>query len=150
MKHQTRWPLMLVSVLLILAALAYVSGLGTFEVAWYLNVLLYAANIWLAGWLLYRSFPERPIYPVAGAMAILLSRSMLRIHANVASEPLFETLMLLFFFAAAVYLRQGSRRAVWAMCCLAALASLQRCLGGRKRNSENSGFFRPPHCNRLR
>jgi hypothetical protein len=60
---------------------------------------------------------------------ILLSRSTLRIHANVASEPLFETLMLLFFLAAARYLEDASPRALWAMFLLAGLASMQRYLG---------------------
>jgi hypothetical protein len=114
---------------LLLAGLSYLSGLGTFQVAWYLNAGLHAGNIWLAGWLLFRSFPERPFYAVVGALAIVLSRSVLRIHANVASEPLFETLMLLFFFAAAEYLRNARRGALWAMCALAAVAALHRYLG---------------------
>jgi hypothetical protein len=113
----------------LLAALSKLTLLSTFQVAWYLNVLLYAVNIWLAGWLLYVIFPGKPFYAVIGALIILLSRSNIRIHANVASEPLFETLMLLFFFAAAVYSRHASSRALWAMCLLAALASLQRYLG---------------------
>jgi hypothetical protein len=114
---------------LVLAGLSIITRLGTFQVAWYLNVLLYAVNVWLSGWLLYRVFPDRLIYAVAGSLIILLSRSMLRIYANVASEPLFATLMLLFFLAAARYLGVASRSMLWLMCVLAGLAVLQRYLG---------------------
>jgi hypothetical protein len=54
---------------------------------------------------------------------------MLRIHANVASEPLFETFILMFSLAAAPYLKEGSRGALWAMCLAAGLGAFQRYLG---------------------
>lgn len=114
---------------LLLAALALVTRWTTFQAAWYLNVVLYAVNIWLAGWLLYRIFRSGPFWAIAGALIVLLSRSMLRIHANVASEPLFETFMLLFFLAAADYLDGSSPLALWEMCLLAGLAAMQRYLG---------------------
>jgi hypothetical protein len=114
---------------LALAGLSLLTRWNTFQSAWYLNVLLYAVNIWLSGWLLYRIFKDKPFYALAGALIILLSRSTLRIYANVASEPLFATFMLLFFFAAARYLESASRRALWLMFALAGLATLQRYLG---------------------
>ena len=111
---------------LVVAAASWMTHGSTFVAAWYLNLLLYPVNIWLSGWLLYMMFRDRPLYAAAGALIVLLSRSMLRIHANVASEPLFETLILLFFFAAAAYLRNASPRALWSMSLLAGLATLQR------------------------
>ncbi len=114
---------------LILAALSWLTNCTTFQAAWYLNIVLYAVNIWLAGWLLYRILRGRAFWAGAGALMILLSRSALRIHANVASEPLFETLMLLFFLAAANWLEDASPRALRVMCLLAGLASMQRYLG---------------------
>ena len=114
---------------LLLAGLSIVTSLDTFRVAWYLNVALYGLNIWLAGWLLYAVFREMPIYAIVGAVIVLFSRSMLRIHANVASEPLFQTLLLVFLLAAAEYLRTGSRRSLWGMCAMAGLAAVQRYLG---------------------
>ncbi len=114
---------------LVMAGLSLITGLSTFEVAWYLNVVLYAVNIWLSGWLLYQVFRNRPVYAIAGALIILLSRSTLRIYANVASEPLFATFLLLFFLVAARYLRDGSRGSVWEIFLLAGLATLQRYLG---------------------
>lgn len=114
---------------LVMAGLSLLTGLTTFQVAWYFNVILYALNIWLAGWFLYRVFGDKPFYAIAGALIILLSRSTLRIYANVASEPLFATFMLLFLFAAARYLKDASRLALWLMFVLAGLATLQRYLG---------------------
>ena len=114
---------------LVLAGLSLITRWNTFQSAWYLNVALYALNIWLSGWLLYRIFRDKPFYAAAAALIILLSRSTLRIYANVASEPLFATFMLLFFFAAARYLEGASRRALWLMFVLAGLATLQRYLG---------------------
>jgi hypothetical protein len=111
---------------LVLAGLSLLTRWSTFQSAWYLNAFLYAANIWIAGWLLYLMFRDRPGYAAVGALAILLSRSMLRIHANVASEPLFETLILVFFLVAATYLKTASPAALWAICLLAGLAALQR------------------------
>jgi hypothetical protein len=114
---------------LVMAGLSLVTGWDTFHAAWYLNVGLYAVNLWLGGWLLYRIFHERAVYAVAGALMLLLSRFTLRIYANVASEPLFATLMLLFFLCAASYLREGGCRRLWGMFVLAGLATLQRYLG---------------------
>jgi hypothetical protein len=114
---------------LLLAGLSSLTRIAAFEVAWYLNILLYGLNIWLAGWWLYAVFRARLFYAIAGTLVFLLSRSMLRIHANVASEPLFETLILVFFLAAARYLKDGSHGGLWAMCLAAGLGALQRYLG---------------------
>jgi hypothetical protein len=114
---------------LVLAGLSLITKWNTFQSAWYLNVLLYAVNIWLSGWFIYAIFKEKIWFAAAGALIMLLSRSTLRIYANVASEPLFATLMLVFFFAAAKYLRDGSGSALWVMFLAAGLATLQRYLG---------------------
>lgn len=113
----------------LLAGLSLLGGLGTFQMAWYLNIALYGVNIWVAGWWLYVVFRRSPYYAVVGTLIVLLSRSLLRIHANVASEPLFETLLFLFLLSTAEYLDTGSRRSLWAMCLAAGLATLQRYLG---------------------
>ena len=111
---------------LLLAGISLLTRWSTFQAAWYLNLVLYPLNIWLAGWLLFRIFEGRVIYAVAGSLVVLLSRSMLRIHANVASEPLFETLILIFCLEAPAYLRTSSPGKLWLLCILAALAALQR------------------------
>lgn len=114
---------------LLMAGLSLLTKWSVFRSAWYLNVALYALNIWLCGWLLYLIFKDKPVYAWVGALMILLSRSTLRIYANVASEPLFVTFMLIFFFAAARYLRDNSLGALWLMFIMAGLATFQRYLG---------------------
>lgn len=114
---------------LLLAGLSLISGLGTFQAAWYLNAVLLAINVWLSGWLLYLIFRSRPVLALVGTLIVLLSRSLLSIHANVASEPLFETLLLLFLIAAGRFLETGGSRALWIMFVLAGLATVQRYLG---------------------
>jgi len=114
---------------LVMAGLSLLTKWSVFQSAWYLNVALYALNIWLSGWLLYLIFKERPVYAWVGALVILLSRSTLRIYANVASEPLFVIFMLIFFLAAAQYLQDNSRRSLWMMFVMAGLATFQRYLG---------------------
>lgn len=114
---------------LLLAGLSAITTLDTFRVAWFLNVALFGVNIWLAGWWLRSVFRPKTLYAAAGALIVLFSRSMLRIHANVASEPLFETLILACLLAATAYLRDGSRRNLWLMFAMAGLAALQRYLG---------------------
>lgn len=114
---------------LLLAGLSGAIGLSTFEVAWYLNVILFGLNLWIAGWWLFTLFRMKPFFAVAGVLVMLFSRSLLRIHANVASEPLFESLILVFLLASAAYLRHGSAAGLWVMCVAAGLAALQRYLG---------------------
>ncbi|MGE5248717.1 MAG: hypothetical protein ACM3QS_00760, partial [Bacteroidota bacterium] len=114
---------------LVLAGLRLVTGLDVFHAAWYLNAALFPVNIWLWGKWFERVLPGRPGYALAASAAALLSSSMLRIYANVASDPLFVTLMILFFFAAAEHLQTGSGRSLWWLFVLAGLAMLQRYLG---------------------
>ncbi|HEY9152468.1 MAG TPA: hypothetical protein VIN60_06245 [Anaerolineales bacterium] len=114
---------------LLLAALSWLTKLSAFQVGWILNVILYPLNLWLCGWLFYLIFKEKSIYAIIGALALLFSRSTLRIYANVASEPLFITFMLIFFFAAARYWQDDSRSMLWLMFISAGLATLQRYLG---------------------
>jgi hypothetical protein len=114
---------------LILAALSWLTKASVFQVGWIMNVILYPLNLWLCGWLFYLIFKEKPLYAMVGGLALLFSRSTLRVYANVASEPLFVTLMLVFFFAAGKYLKDDSRSMVWLMFVSAGLATLQRYLG---------------------
>ena len=114
---------------LLLAGLSMLSRLDVFHVAWYLNVLLFPLNIWLWGIFFERVFPERLIYGVLASAVALLSSSMIRIYANVASDPLFVTLMILFFLAAADYKGKIPGGSPWSMFLWAGLAMLQRYLG---------------------
>lgn len=114
---------------LLLAGLSLLTRLDIFHAAWYLNLILFPLNIWLWGKLFERVFPHRLSYALFASLAALISSSMIRIYANVASDPLFVTMMILFFFVAADYLETASLRALWLAFALAGLATLQRYLG---------------------
>ena len=114
---------------LLLAALSLLTRLDIFHVAWYLNLILFSLNIWLWGKLFERVFPDRLSYALFASLAALISSSMIRIYANVASDPLFVTMMILFFFFAADYLETASLRALWLIFVMAGLSTLQRYLG---------------------
>lgn len=114
---------------LVLAGLSYLTHFDIFHSAWYLNLLLFPLNIWLWGILFERIFSGRLAYALFGSAAALISSSTVRIYANVASDPLFVTFMILFFLAGGDYLKTPSRRALWWMFILAGLSMLQRYLG---------------------
>ena len=114
---------------MILAILSWLTKSSVFQAGWILNVVLYPLNLWLCGWLIYLIFREKSIYALVGGLALLFSRSTLRIYANVSSEPFFVTLMLVFFFTAGKYLEDDSDSMLWLMFVSAGLATLQRYLG---------------------
>jgi hypothetical protein len=114
---------------LLLAGLSRLTGLDVFHVGWYLNVILFPINIWLWGRLFYLIFAGRSFYAYYASLVALLSSSTIRIYANVASDPLFVTLMLVFFLAAGKYIERQDARLVWWMFIMAGLGMLQRYLG---------------------
>jgi hypothetical protein len=114
---------------LLLAGLSRLTGLDVFHVGWYLSAVLFPINIFLWGRLFYLIFPGRLFYAYYGSLVALLSSSTIRIYANVASDSLFVTFMLIFFLAAGKYLEKRDTRLVWWMFILAGLAMLQRYLG---------------------
>lgn len=114
---------------LVLAALTAITRLDVVQAGGYLNIALFAINIFLHGALIHFAFPHKPIYYYGGALITATSDMAIRIHANIASEPLFVTFSLIFLFACVEYLQKGSRRALWWMIAMSALACLQRYLG---------------------
>lgn len=114
---------------LLLAGLSAAGSLDVFLAGWYLNVVLMALNVALAGALLWRAFRDRPVYAIAGTLFVLSSESALRIHANVSSDPLYIAFSLAFLLAGGRYLETRSPASLWFMAACAALAMLQRWLG---------------------
>ncbi len=110
--------------------LLYVISLATkadpFVAAWYLNVALFVVNIWLAGWFFWVVFRNKPVFAVVCALVYTLSRSMLSLHANVASDPLFITIMFVYFQLAGKYLANPSNKWKWWMFILSGISVLHR------------------------
>lgn len=114
---------------LLLAGLSRLGGWDVFVVGWSVNLGLMAVNTFLGGALVYAAFRERPVYAYLGSVFVLGSEPALRIHANVASDPLYITFSLIFLLAAIRYLQNRSWKALVIMVVCAALAMLQRWLG---------------------
>jgi hypothetical protein len=114
---------------LLLAGLSWLTRWDVVPVGGTLNLLLFPLNIWLWGRLFQSIFSERPFYAYFASLAGVLSSSMIRVYANVASDPLFVTFMVLFFLAAGRYLQNAEPRAARWMIVLAGLGMLQRYLG---------------------
>jgi hypothetical protein len=114
----------------ILQALGHmIFGADVFVFAWALNVLVFAALIWITGLYLHDAFPDAPGLAFLGAFVVASSTSLVQIAANLSSDPLFMLLVLLFLAAAGAYLRtQETRYAVTAMA-LAMISCFQRYAG---------------------
>jgi hypothetical protein len=114
---------------LAIAGVSRLTGLDVLFAGGYLNIFLFAINIFLHGALVYYAFPEKPLYQYLGGLFILTSDMAIRIHANISSEPLFVAFSMIFLIASADYVQTRSRRALWWMIAMSALAPLQRYLG---------------------
>ena len=111
---------------MLLYVLSLVTKADPFVIAWYINVLLFVVNIWLVGWFFWIVFREKPVYAVACGLVYTLSRSMLSLHANVSSDPLFITIMFVYFYLAAQYLQKPSSKWIWWLFILSGVSFLHR------------------------
>jgi hypothetical protein len=100
-----------------------------FVVGWALNVLVFAALIWVSGQLLFRTLQDEPIFAYVGAFVVFSSTSLIEISANIASDPLFMLLVLFFLMCAAAYLRSGGIRYALLAAALVIIACFQRYAG---------------------
>ncbi len=113
----------------VLAGLGVLANGDVFLGGWYLNILLLGVNIFLSGLLLYSLFPNKALFRYVGCIFVLVSVSSLRIHANIASDPLFIAFSLVFLIVSNRYLDSDSKSAFAIMMLLSALACLQRFSG---------------------
>lgn len=114
---------------LAIAGVSALTGLDVVYAGGWLNIFVFAVNIFLHGALIYYAFPDKPLYQYLGGLFIVASDMAIRIHANISSEPLFVTFSMIFLLASADYVQTRSRRALWWMIAMSALAPLQRYLG---------------------
>jgi hypothetical protein len=99
-----------------------------FVVGWYLNVFLCGVNIWLAGMLFGMVFRENLWLAYLSSFFVFLSLPLLKISANIASDPLFISIILLFLIILAGWDGKSTKRFV-ILILLVSLATLQRLLG---------------------
>src|SRR5581483_7241657 len=88
---------------LTMAALSVFTRGDVFIAGWYLNLMLFGVNVFLNGVLVRRAFIDKPLFQYLGVLFVLVSDAAIRVHANIASEPLFLTFSLVFLIAASEY-----------------------------------------------
>ncbi|HSL44315.1 MAG TPA: hypothetical protein VK897_12835 [Anaerolineales bacterium] len=113
----------------LLAGLSLITGLDVFVFGWYFNVFLLGLNLFLSGVIFARVFRGKPFYAYLATLFVFLSISALRIHANISSDPFYQTLVLGFLVAAEDYVRKRSYAAFAWMVLFSVLAPLQRYAG---------------------
>ena len=93
-----------------------------------LNILLFAANIFLTGFIIYRY--SRSIWPaLLGSTLVLSSDTLIENHGWIMSEPLYVFLMLLAIYTLAKY-PEAQKRSFWTLSIIfVSLASLTRFVG---------------------
>jgi hypothetical protein len=125
------WPLLawppLYSVLL--AGLAWITGMDVFIAGWYLNILLLGLNLVLSGVIFQRVFADKLLYAYLASLFVFLSLSSLRNHATLGSDAPYLTMTLAFLLALDDYIRKRSYWAFAWMVLLSALAPLLRYVG---------------------
>lgn len=112
----------------LLAFLAWVTRLDAFQVGWLLNILLGGMNVWLAGLIFERVFLEKRILAYLFTVFVAFSLPLIKIAANIASDPLFITLVLSFFLVLHDWDRK-SMTGFTGLVLIVALCALQRLLG---------------------
>jgi 4-amino-4-deoxy-L-arabinose transferase-like glycosyltransferase len=97
------------------AALAFfslVTGIDPLRAARLLNILLFSFNTFLIGWLALRMTKSR-ILSLFTAALFVFTPSILRIHSNAMSEPLYIFFTLLTFLSLDYYFTQQDKKLNW-------------------------------------
>lgn len=112
---------------LVLSIFAFLGG-NVFTSGRVFNTLLFAANIFLVGYLIYR-YNQSLWAALLGAALVLSSDTLIENHGWIMSEPLYVFLMLLVIYFLAVFLEK-SRRIYWGLAIIfVILAILTRYIG---------------------
>jgi hypothetical protein len=114
---------------LILAGLSFLTAGDPFIAGGYLNVLSIGLIVWLGGFLLYDVFSDDLFWAFAGTLVLATSQSLIRICANISTDPFFIVLTLCFLLVANRYLLAPTWKKLSLLAFFTALACLQRLPG---------------------
>lgn len=106
-----------------------VSHQNVFNVGWALNIIVFAALVWSCGRYFYVSLSEEPILAYFASFVVCSSTSLITISANIASDPLFMLIVVLFLMNLSAYLKFNSMRYLVFAAILAVIACFQRYAG---------------------
>ncbi len=122
----TQWPPLYAA---IIAVLSKVTGMDIFQVGWHLNALTFGLIIFSSGILFHETYPDRPLFAYAGTLIVLTSLGLIQIASNIASDPLFLLLVVLFLLSALRFAKTRKPAYVFLMGLLACLAPFQKYAG---------------------
>ena len=114
---------------LLLAGLSALSRADVFAVGWVVNVACMGAIVWLGGAWLSRVFEGQAAWAAAASLTLALSVPLLRLSANIGTDPLFIVLFWALVLALERFLRTPTLGWLALSAALAALACLQRVPG---------------------
>ena len=114
---------------LLLAAGSLLFRQDVFIVGWALNIVVFSAVIWFSGLYFYEALRQEPVLAYFASFIVFSSRSLIQISANIASDPLFLLLTILFLMSMTVYLRDRRTRYLWLAAALVIIACFQRYAG---------------------
>lgn len=103
-----------------LAFFSFITGIDPLRAARFLNGLLFGLNTFLMGWLALRMTKSR-IIGLLTALLFLLTPSLLRIHSNAMSEPLYVFFTLVTFLLLDLYFQKQNERHTWLLLLAAGL-----------------------------
>ncbi|MGD8603354.1 MAG: glycosyltransferase family 39 protein [Anaerolineales bacterium] len=112
----------------VLAIGSYISGQDAWQVARWLNAILLGINILVVVSLVYW-YSHRTWLALLSVVIFIFSRSMILMHTNVHSEPLFLVFLMASVFLLAAYLESEKRRWLWISGVMMGLAFLARYAG---------------------
>jgi hypothetical protein len=114
---------------LALALIARLSGAGVLEAARWLNALCFGLAAALAGVLLLRTLPERPLWSALASLGVMCMPSFASLGTIVSADMAFIALCWAFLWACSVYLLQPGWQPLLGMVALAAPAAVLRWQG---------------------
>ena len=79
-------------------------------VGWILNILVFSAIIWFSGNMFWMVFADDPIFAYLGSFIIFSSTSLIKISANIASDPFFMLIVIFFLMSLCSYLSTGHNK----------------------------------------
>ena len=94
----------------ILALGALLFHQDVFTVGWALGIVVFAATIWFSGLYFYQAFRDVPTLAYIASFIIFSSTSLIKISANIASDPLFLLMVIFFLMLMSAYLATGHLR----------------------------------------
>lgn len=100
-----------------------------FLVAWVLSGATFGLTIWFSGLYCWQVFAEEPLLAYFASFIVCSSVSLIQIFANVASDPLFLLLVVLYLTSMTAYLRSGKLATLFVTGGLVILACFLRYAG---------------------